>query len=90
MRVEFQPLLDTGPIRCVFVFPSQACSLWNQVPWIQCPDTTNGTAIICIYLPISWGSARGVNVGIYGIHGVSGMGLAVLWFIYGFLLIRHT
>ena len=25
------------------------------------------------YLPISWGGARGVNVGIYDIHGVSGI-----------------
>ena len=26
-------------------------------------------------MPISWGGARGVNVGIYGIHGVSGIDL---------------
>ena len=35
------------------------------------PDTTiHGTAV---GLPISWGGARGVNVSIYGIHGVSGL-----------------
>ena len=39
-----------------------------QITIITCPDAP------CMeYMPISWGGARGVNVGIYGIHGASGM-----------------
>ena len=33
-------------------------------------QTLHGTAT---YMPISWGGARGVNVGIYDRHGVSGI-----------------